>query len=591
MIKINNNSEWIKIDTIDNNIIDNLKNGCNLIKTQKKNYIIYKNKDGLLIAPNKCKHQGGKFLIDIEDSNLLKCSRHGWELNPKNMKYTNPCNKIQNTYTLKYENNNYNVYDLLPHKPWLPLREKQILKKNEFTLTYYSHACIKIKCGNKIIFTDPWLEGPAFMTGWWLLHEPPKNWLNDLSKANYIYISHSHSDHLNIPTLQSLALKNDNIEIIVGDLNVPVFNEYITNQTLMKNINPIKLGKWKVIDKNTRIMILRDELWEDLDTCMLLDYKGWLIFFNVDCNAPNTFHLPKVDIMLSDFARGASGFPSCHFGDKYTDKWKKKYNKRDKKKTLQKVKELINIVNCDIYIPYAGYFIEAENKYIQLHNEHNTADDVYKYIKKYYKYLSIWLPYPGRELDIFNKKIIHNNISKSKYLKNNWNIKKYKKDIDKYIYLNCFKTINGFKKYFEWANFKEYDMIQYIIETTNLNSDDIYNSFYIDYKNLHISKKKPLRKSKYYHEIKVDIGAFRKTLYYGLNWDNLYIGFQMRIKRQPDQYHKKFWDHFYTKLPKTPPNFDNINKDNCDILHNYIHYSFYILYLFVLFSLFKLYLY
>lgn len=36
MIKINNNSEWIKIDTIDNNIIDNLKNGCNLIKTQKK---------------------------------------------------------------------------------------------------------------------------------------------------------------------------------------------------------------------------------------------------------------------------------------------------------------------------------------------------------------------------------------------------------------------------------------------------------------------------------------------------------------------------------------------------------------------------
>ena len=39
----------------------------------------------------------------------------------------------------------------------------------------------------------------------------------------------------------------------MGDLNVPVFNEYITNQTLMKNINPIKLGKWKVIDKNTRI--------------------------------------------------------------------------------------------------------------------------------------------------------------------------------------------------------------------------------------------------------------------------------------------------------------------------------------------------
>ena len=46
------------------------------------------------------------------------------------------------------------------------------------------------------MFTDPWLTGPAFARGWWLMHEPPTDWLDRLEKADFIYISHLHSDHL-----------------------------------------------------------------------------------------------------------------------------------------------------------------------------------------------------------------------------------------------------------------------------------------------------------------------------------------------------------------------------------------------------------
>jgi len=49
--------------------------------------------------------------------------------------------------------------------------------------------------GVRVVF-DPWLTGPAFARGWWLLHQPPPDAWERLFSADFIYISHIHSDHL-----------------------------------------------------------------------------------------------------------------------------------------------------------------------------------------------------------------------------------------------------------------------------------------------------------------------------------------------------------------------------------------------------------
>ncbi len=67
-----------------------------------------------------------------------------------------------------------------------------------FQLTYITHACIELKAGNKRMMFDPWITGPAFARGWWLLHEPPFDAMDRLSQADLIYISHMHSDHLRL---------------------------------------------------------------------------------------------------------------------------------------------------------------------------------------------------------------------------------------------------------------------------------------------------------------------------------------------------------------------------------------------------------
>lgn len=55
---------------------------------------------------------------------------------------------------------------------------------------------MELQLGERRFMFDPWLKGPAFARGWWLLHEPPADALDRLCAADLIYISHMHSDHL-----------------------------------------------------------------------------------------------------------------------------------------------------------------------------------------------------------------------------------------------------------------------------------------------------------------------------------------------------------------------------------------------------------
>ena len=66
-----------------------------------------------------------------------------------------------------------------------------------------SHASVLIRTEDVQIWTDPWLTGKVFNNSWTLLHEPAWDpaWLDSI---DYIWISHEHPDHFNIPTLRAL---------------------------------------------------------------------------------------------------------------------------------------------------------------------------------------------------------------------------------------------------------------------------------------------------------------------------------------------------------------------------------------------------
>ena len=68
-------------------------------------------------------------------------------------------------------------------------------------VTMLGHAALLCETEDARILMDPWLVGPANFRSWWHLPDvdldPAK-----LPEIDYIYISHSHSDHFHVPTLE-----------------------------------------------------------------------------------------------------------------------------------------------------------------------------------------------------------------------------------------------------------------------------------------------------------------------------------------------------------------------------------------------------
>ena len=50
--------------------------------------LVFKTADGkLVVAPNTCVHMGKKFVTDIEDAGVFRCSMHGAKLDGASMQY------------------------------------------------------------------------------------------------------------------------------------------------------------------------------------------------------------------------------------------------------------------------------------------------------------------------------------------------------------------------------------------------------------------------------------------------------------------------------------------------------------------------
>ncbi|XP_034779713.2 cytidine monophosphate-N-acetylneuraminic acid hydroxylase-like [Acipenser ruthenus] len=559
--------------TLNSNAVSDLKEGINFLRNKEdgKNYIIYKSMDVMRACKNQCKHQGGLFVKDIEDldESTVRCTKHNWKLNVSTMKYVNPpdCFQQDELVLEPDENGGLQLLELNPPDPWqADPRTPEELEPGEVLITYMTHACMKLDLGSKTMVFDPWLTGPAFARGWWLLHEPPSDWLETICSADLIYISHMHSDHLSYPTLKKIAEKQPNIPIYVGDTSRPVFWYLDRSGVKLTNINVVPFGIWQEVDANLRFMILMDGIHPEMDTCIIVEYKGHKILNTVDCTRPNGGVLPKnVDVMMSDFAGGASGFPMTFSGGKYTEKWKADFIKTERKKLLNYKSQLVKDLQPKVYCPFAGYFVEAHpsDSYIKETNLKNNPEELNKLITKT-SFVSTWTPKSGAVLDMarilkdpLDSEAIIDPPAGTKLYKDNWEFDVYVNEINTAISNEIFQHNDWINFYYNWAGFRDYNLVIRMIET-NDDFSPLHSGFdyLVDFLDLSFPNERPARDHSYL-EIKNRVGVMRQTVIKGLLWDDLYIGFQNRLFRDPDIYHHQFWNHFQIKLPLTPPDWDS----------------------------------
>jgi L-ascorbate metabolism protein UlaG (beta-lactamase superfamily) len=69
---------------------------------------------------------------------------------------------------------------------------------------YVGHACLLINSDDEFLITDPWFTNPVMANSWY--HVPAySRAIQDLPPLDYIYVSHEHADHLDLPALRQLT--------------------------------------------------------------------------------------------------------------------------------------------------------------------------------------------------------------------------------------------------------------------------------------------------------------------------------------------------------------------------------------------------
>ena len=294
------------------------------------------------------------------------------------------------------------------------------------------------------------------------------------------------------------------------------------------------------IGSEFQISIMKSGDFRD-DSGIYLNINGYQILLTVDCNFLNSNILPQnIDLLMTSFAAGASGFPICY--DDYTLEEKRNILNRNKMGRKSSVINYLNATKPKNYIPYAGMFKEYSKRdhFVRNNNEKNLTNDFDQICTN----LNINYIEPKRdEVISFKNGIISKKNINVTYLHKedtSFYIEKYKEE---YIY-DSSVLISYLKK----SQFYNNQILQII--PTNDSFDEIVDEVvYADFKNQIyktinsddiIDSKDEFRVMKLFVRKEIIACVVENKL----PWEDFSIGFQMRVLRTPNEYESEFWYHF-----------------------------------------------
>ena len=512
--------------------VESLNDGVNYLE----DFIIYKKDKKFKIYNRICDHKGGK-IISKKGENI--CPMHNWKFDPVTGKYSNGVLKKEVEHEIK---NNKIYFEKKILKPEISVLNNN---NNQTNIRFFNHAFLKVSGEDFSFCTDPWAIGPAFNTGWWLKHKTKEDWLENLNNSNFIYISHNHPDHLHPLTLSKV---NKEIPIIVPNFNEDSAGKYI-DELGFKNVIRLSFDtEYSYENTNLIISLFKSGDFRE-DSGIYFSNGNFKGLLSVDSNMLNFDRYPKVDFYGGSFAGGASGYPLMF--DNYEKDAQYKISKKEKNFLRKRKFEQLKIIKPYYFLPYAGFFkekLKRDNRILR-HNEKNKIKD--------YKILCERENIELLDVEKFDNYLFTGNKLTEKSKIN----KKYFKDIDENEYLKYFKKEYNsidkkfLKNYFENSNFKENLNLFISLTDDNFKPLGLFYSIKfsvnkINFKELSSFSEKEILKTKNMSKIlilKIRKESFLNTVYNKLPWEDLLIGFQCKVLRNPNVYNVYFWNHFTNK--------------------------------------------
>lgn len=498
-----------------------------------------------------CDHNGGNLLLD-PGKKTATCPIHKWTLFLSEGAYENACPKKP----LKVIDKE-NILCIQKEEESFPLVRREMLYGGKVKIDFNAHASVSLVAGGISLITDPWYIGSCFATGWWHLNPPSIEAVERLVNADIIYISHNHPDHLHVPTLQKYVSKDK-------CFLVPNFESKSVENFLRKlgynNLIVVDFLEEVTLKKDASVKLIIVKSGDDRDDSSLLVYtKDNIIFFGVDTNMPNKWVLPKVDMLFTPFASGASGFPSRI--ENFDLQKKVEIINANRNSILSNhVKKLVAATMPKFVIPYAGYFTEVNRDFdVKRINIKNSPDDLIQFVETNFPGViginPIETPHfnlLGKDLDKFEQyerplyflddEYIKEEVAKFSSCSESFNSKKLRILGENFLRSLFFDelTIVIIPSNEDFSNFENKALVvnfsQEAREALIIDIDKMSDYQIIDGLRRHTTNNIEL--------LRVRQGSLQGVFERGLPLEDLSIGFQIKMLRNPNVYNFKFWDYF-----------------------------------------------
>jgi L-ascorbate metabolism protein UlaG (beta-lactamase superfamily) len=172
----------------------------------------------------------------------------------------------------------------------------------ELSVEYLNHASVLLGTGKLRLLSDPWFEGTAFSGGWGLCYHNPDAF-DVACSASHLWISHWHSDHFHVATLQALARSKPEMIVLANSSANFCLAERMRSLGFR---HVLELRERASLELETDVHVTRYPT-AGIDNMLHIRAPGWSILNYNDCNLrPNAARalrdkIGAIDLLLTNY--------------------------------------------------------------------------------------------------------------------------------------------------------------------------------------------------------------------------------------------------------------------------------------------------
>lgn len=222
----------------------------------------------------------------------------------------------------------------------------------DLEIEYVGHACLLISARSETFITDPWFTNPVMANSWYHVPRLART-PQELPRLDYIYVSHEHADHLDIPALRQLTptativiprYGDGKLERTLADANLPNKVLALSDGEVFTTPNGNRIAIY-IADTGSKDSSL---VLSDGETCLYNHTDNWI-------TAPKMKRIGeqwKPDIAFQCYA-GVGSFPSYML---WPLDYRIELGSKKKLQLFQRMKEAAEALRPAAIVPFGASF-------------------------------------------------------------------------------------------------------------------------------------------------------------------------------------------------------------------------------------------